>query len=485
MRRWTGWVVAVICVPPLAFGAYLAVGNILFYSLVAKATSTPPSADLALQEDKAEATYARGDYSAAFGAFSVLANLGVPAAENNLGSMYEKGQSVPQDYTEAIEWYRKAAVDQFAMGQSNLGAMYLNGHGVAVDYPEAITWFRAAAEQGYAEAQKALGAMLAKGQGGPPNYSEAIRWLTKAADQGNAEAAYDLGAIYYNGDGIPADYAVASNWFRKAAQQGYVAAEYQLCAMHSRSEGLPQDHAEVLTWCREAADKDDARAETMLGFMYFKGQDVEVDKGYAEYWFRRAAAHGGMEAQKQLDRFFPQPPSTQSPQSPAPAAEAPSSNSSHRDEGTASTRSVPDISQIEVETGWDRPVCNPNLDPLDLAKCWISHPVNNINGLIAYRCAQTLANYAAQCHVHVAQQWSACLDYGGNAAPAYIMTRKVATMADGSAEQTQALMTLIENAPTIPSAMISAEALGHGLYGSNSSEAVRFAVNMCVDGKRF
>ncbi len=30
-------------------------------------------------------------------------------AQNNLGEMYGKGQGVPQDYAEAVKWYRKAA----------------------------------------------------------------------------------------------------------------------------------------------------------------------------------------------------------------------------------------------------------------------------------------------------------------------------------------------------------------------------------------
>ncbi len=43
--------------------------------------------------------------------------------------MYDKGQGVPQDYAEAMRWYRSAAEQGNAKAQSNLGIMYLVGQG--------------------------------------------------------------------------------------------------------------------------------------------------------------------------------------------------------------------------------------------------------------------------------------------------------------------------------------------------------------------
>ena len=45
-----------------------------------------------------------------------------------------------------------------------LGVMYSQGKGVPQDYFEAVGWFRLAADQGDAIAQGALGAMYAKGK---------------------------------------------------------------------------------------------------------------------------------------------------------------------------------------------------------------------------------------------------------------------------------------------------------------------------------
>ena len=71
--------------------------------------------------------------------------------------MYDNGQGVPQDYAEAMKWYRLAAEQGHAKAQHNLGIMYDNGNGVPQDYAEAVKWYRPAAEQGQVDAQNNLG----------------------------------------------------------------------------------------------------------------------------------------------------------------------------------------------------------------------------------------------------------------------------------------------------------------------------------------
>ena len=45
-------------------------------------------------------------------------------AQYNLGVMYDNGEGVPQDYKEAVKWYRLAAEQGNANAQTNLGNMY-------------------------------------------------------------------------------------------------------------------------------------------------------------------------------------------------------------------------------------------------------------------------------------------------------------------------------------------------------------------------
>ncbi len=59
--------------------------------------------------DEAVAAYRRGDYATALREWRPLAKQGNAKAQNNLGVMYYNGQGVPQDYAEAVKWWRKAA----------------------------------------------------------------------------------------------------------------------------------------------------------------------------------------------------------------------------------------------------------------------------------------------------------------------------------------------------------------------------------------
>src|SRR5881227_252799 len=68
-----------------------------------------PLAALAGPYEDGKAALDRGDYSTAVRLFRLLGDGGSAAAQNNLGSMYERGQGLPQDYGEALKWYRKAA----------------------------------------------------------------------------------------------------------------------------------------------------------------------------------------------------------------------------------------------------------------------------------------------------------------------------------------------------------------------------------------
>ena len=97
--------------------------------------------------------------------------------------------------------------------------MYDRGQGVPQNYAEAVKWYRKAADQGEALAQSTLGFMYAKGQGVPQNYAEAVRWFRKAADQGNARAQRNLGFMYANGQGVPRDYVQAHKWSNLAASR--------------------------------------------------------------------------------------------------------------------------------------------------------------------------------------------------------------------------------------------------------------------------
>ncbi|MEO2191509.1 MAG: tetratricopeptide repeat protein, partial [bacterium] len=66
----------------------------------------------------------------------VDAQAGDAVAQNNLGVAYFSGAGVPQDYAQAVSWWRKAADQGHAGAQNNLGVAYRYGQGVPQDFVE-------------------------------------------------------------------------------------------------------------------------------------------------------------------------------------------------------------------------------------------------------------------------------------------------------------------------------------------------------------
>jgi uncharacterized protein len=244
------------------------------------------------------------------------AEQGDAIAQGKLGLMYEEGQGIPKDYTEAVRWYRRAAEQGDAIAQTKLGLMYEEGKGVPKDYAEAVRWYRRAAEQGDATAEFNLGLIYENGKGvSRRDYVEAVRWYRKAAEQGIAQAETNLGLIYAHDafindfgqpetpdpDGrVPTDYAEAIRWFRKAAEQGNAKAQFSLASKYHLGEEVTQDYGEAIRWYRKAAEQREPLAEFNLGVMYAKGQGVPQDyvQGYA--WISLGAADSRGDAQKEF-----------------------------------------------------------------------------------------------------------------------------------------------------------------------------------------
>ncbi len=120
--------------------------------------------------------------------FRQAAELGHPAAQNDMGFAYEIGRGVEMDPIQAATWYRKAAVGGDPHGQINLGSCYQYGKGVAPDIDKAIHWYRQAAEQGLTSAQYRLGLLYKNSNGTKKDIPAAALWLKKAAEGGHASA---------------------------------------------------------------------------------------------------------------------------------------------------------------------------------------------------------------------------------------------------------------------------------------------------------
>ncbi|MBT3875456.1 MAG: sel1 repeat family protein, partial [Nitrospina sp.] len=117
------------------------------------------------------------------------AKQGIAEAQVALGVMHEYGYSFPQDNNEAFKWFQLAAdrgktnvyriakkgvtpalniltsdaKQGIAKAQVTLGRMYDQGQGVAQDYSEALKWFQLAADQGYEQGKENIYRIAKKG----------------------------------------------------------------------------------------------------------------------------------------------------------------------------------------------------------------------------------------------------------------------------------------------------------------------------------
>ena len=69
-------------------------------------------------------------------------------AQVDLGTAHDQGLGVEQSYREAAHGYRRAAEPGEVAGQFNLASLYEQGQGVAKDPSEAYAWYYLAVRQG-------------------------------------------------------------------------------------------------------------------------------------------------------------------------------------------------------------------------------------------------------------------------------------------------------------------------------------------------
>jgi hypothetical protein len=70
---------------------------------------------------------------------------GLDTARVYIGELYYKGRGVPQDFAEAVKWFRPAAEMGDVSAQYYLGLMYYEGQEVQKDYVQAYKWLNLSA----------------------------------------------------------------------------------------------------------------------------------------------------------------------------------------------------------------------------------------------------------------------------------------------------------------------------------------------------
>lgn len=175
---------------------------------------------------------------------------GVAEAMNRVGILYATGTGVPQDFTAALAWYRRAAERGSTHAMNNIATMLFHGLGAPQSYAETVKWLRLAVEQGDAAAQNKLGAMYDGGLGVPKSAQGAVELFSLAAAQGYAPGMANLGRAYANGAGVQRDEMRAYSLISAAVEIGVPrndrdVALYELGALSQRLNAKQLERAQA------------------------------------------------------------------------------------------------------------------------------------------------------------------------------------------------------------------------------------------------
>ena len=193
-------------------------------------------------------------------------------------SFYDKG-----NYTEALNWYKKAAENGSSDAQSELGFMYMNGEGTPVNKSEGAKWLLKASENGDFLAQRALGFMYKKGDGVPQNISESNKWLKKASYQ-----FYEVGRKNMKTDGQVA--IQFFSWVYEMSQKPYdVWSLFHIGEIHYFAEGgVHTDFQEAAKYFKAASDMGNRVAMYFLGICYEFGRGIPKDLSKAQQYYKES-----------------------------------------------------------------------------------------------------------------------------------------------------------------------------------------------------
>ena len=150
-----------------------------------------------------------------------LAKLGDAEAQANLGVMLQ----TRGDYKGAAQWYKQAADMGIPTAAFNLGTLYYNGQGFPQDYAAARHWFELSAKRNDPYAQFYLGLLYGNGKGVDADPAMEMAWYSKAAHQGLAAAQFNLAVMYHNGESVAQDDVQAYAWMLLAQRGGMDASE--------------------------------------------------------------------------------------------------------------------------------------------------------------------------------------------------------------------------------------------------------------------
>ena len=216
------------------------------------------------------------------------ADEGIAYFQAYLGQFLLAGKNVEQDTGKALEYFRRAAAQDDAMGQYGEGIIYLYGVGVKRDVDYAWKCLQKAAAQKFCDAFYELGKCYQNGWGTDVNVVQMAEYYQKAVDGGNEDALAKLGWCYAEGVGVTADIDKALSYLQQAAENESAGALTYLGNLYKNGELVAQDLKKAFQYYKRAAELGNAEAQFELSRCYCLGEGIAQDSKAERDWLQKS-----------------------------------------------------------------------------------------------------------------------------------------------------------------------------------------------------
>jgi len=133
--------------------------------------------------DKGIAAFEKKKWDIARNYLLPLAETGNSEAQFRIGNLYRNGYGFNKDFTQAVDWYRKAAISGHAKAQTYFAMNLELGRGITKDLDEASKWYRRSANQGDPDAQHWMATASLTGNGLKRDLEASYLWHILALEQ--------------------------------------------------------------------------------------------------------------------------------------------------------------------------------------------------------------------------------------------------------------------------------------------------------------
>lgn len=192
----------------LRFLSISTIAVITFFLGLSSPLSAAPTSKANVAFENGIEAYRTGNVDTAVAEWTTASAGGHPLASYLLGELYEQGRGVEKSPSLAFEYYQRAADEGQAVAGVKVGLIYRDGDkdlGIKKDYSKALVYFEKGALQAWPPSQYYLADMYRRGLGVPAQRSESLRWLFLAAEKEYAPAMLEIAKVHFEGEGVLVD----------------------------------------------------------------------------------------------------------------------------------------------------------------------------------------------------------------------------------------------------------------------------------------